>query len=174
MLGQRSQNLALIPLDPDLERKVRRTQRAHAKMADNERNACQEENVEYHDARLGNEEQIRAWDVDFTTSLRELFAPVATSSHSCIVLPSTNATHFDLKLHVIQLLVAFYGLDHENPYGHVKKFIDTLATTKFQNFSEELVHLRLFPFSLHDRAKAWLDSNTPGSITSWESLLSKF
>jgi len=46
--------------------------------------------------------------------------------------------------------------------------------SKFQNFSEESVHLRLFPFSLHDRAKAWLDSNMPGSITSWENLLNKF
>jgi hypothetical protein len=65
--------------------------------------------VEYHDARPGNEEQIRAWDVDFTTSLRELFAIVATSSHSCIVLPPTNATHFDLKPHVIQLFISWLG-----------------------------------------------------------------
>jgi hypothetical protein len=112
--------------------------------------------------------------VDFTTSLWELFAPVATSSHSCIVLPSTNAAHFDLKPYVIQLLPLFYGLDHENPYAHAKKFINICATTKFQNFSEESVHLSLYPFSLHDRAMGWLDSNAPGSITSWESLLSKF
>jgi hypothetical protein len=56
----------------------------------------------------------------------------------------------------------------------VKKFKDICATFKFQNFSEEFVHLRLFPFSLHDRAKAWLDSNMHGSITSWEDLLNKF
>jgi hypothetical protein len=56
----------------------------------------------------------------------------------------------------------------------VKKFRDICATFKFQNFSDESVHLRLFPFSLHDRARAWLDSNTTWSITSWESLLSKF
>jgi hypothetical protein len=36
------------------------------------------------------------------------------------------------------------------------------------------VHLLLFPFSLHDRAKAWLDSKMPGSITSWDNLLIKF
>jgi hypothetical protein len=56
----------------------------------------------------------------------------------------------------------------------VKKFKNLCATFKFQNFSEESVHLRLFPFSFHDRAKAWLDSNMPGSITSWENLLNKF
>jgi hypothetical protein len=129
---------------------------------------------ENENARAENGEQSRSWHVDFTTLLQELFAPVATSSHSCMVLPPTNATHFDLKPHVIQLLPSFHGLDNENPSGHVKKFKDICATFKFQNFSEESVHLSLFLFSLHDRARAWLDSNTPGSITSWESLLSKF
>jgi hypothetical protein len=112
--------------------------------------------------------------VDFTTSLWELFAPVTTSSHSCIVLPPTNATHYDLKPNILQTLPFFYGLEHENPYSHVKKFKNIYATTKFQNFSEEAVHLRLFPFSLHDRAMEWLDSNTPGSIKSYEELLKQF
>ena len=165
------------------------------------RNANQPQNVEQP---RGENEQARAWNVDYTTSLRDLFAPIATNSHLCIVLPPTNATHFYLKPHVIQLLPSFRGLDLENPYNHVKKFKDICATFichptpilisglgswkslqpceqvhicatfKFQNFSEELVHLRLFHFSLHDKARAWLDFRTPGSITSWESLLSKF
>jgi hypothetical protein len=70
-------------------------------MEANPRNANEEEQKDYQDARVGNGEQSRAYDVDFTTSLRELFAPVAISSHSCIVLPPTNATHYDLKPHVI-------------------------------------------------------------------------
>jgi hypothetical protein len=102
MHGWQSLNLDLTPLNPDLER-----------------NANMEKHKEYQDARVGNGEQRRAYDVDFTTSLRELFAPVATSSHSCIVLPPTNATHYDLKSHVIQMLPSFYGIDHENPYSHV-------------------------------------------------------
>jgi hypothetical protein len=105
-------------------------------------------------------------------SLLELFAPVAISSH--IVLPPTNATHYDLKSYIIQMLPSFYGLDHENPCAHVKKFKNICATTKFQNFCEESIHLGLFPFSLHDRATEWLDSNALGSITSWESMSSKF
>ena len=136
MLGRRSQNLELIPLDPDLERNIRRTHRAlvereTVEMGDDLRNANPEEHMEYQVARAGNEEQARAWHVDFTTSLRDLFSPVATSSHSCIVLPPTNATHFDLKPHIIQLLPSFHSLDYENPYGHVKKFKDICATFKF-------------------------------------------
>jgi hypothetical protein len=111
MHGRRSQNLDLIPLDPNLERTLTRTRRAPVEremveMEENLRNVNQPDNIEQPgfenpDVRAENEEQVRAWNVDFTTSLQDLFAPVATSSHSCIVLPPTNATHFDLKPHVI-------------------------------------------------------------------------
>ena len=157
MHGRRSLNVELIPLDPNLERNFRRAHRSSFEMGDNVRNEHGEEHEEYQDARARYVEQIQAYDVDFITSLMELFAPVATNSHSCIVLPSTNATHFDLKPHVIQVLPSFHGLDHESPYGHNKNFKDICATFKFENFSEELVHLRLFPFSLQGRAgRGWI------------------
>jgi hypothetical protein len=143
MHGWRSLNIELIPLDPDLERNFRRARRSSFEMGVNVRNEHGEEHEEYQDARARHVEQIRAYDMDFTASLRELFTPVATSSHSYIVLPPTNATHFDLKPHLIQLLPSFYGLDHENPYAHVNKFKNICATTKFQNFSEESVQLMI-------------------------------
>ena len=87
MLGRRSQNLELIPLDPNLKRNLRRTRRALVEMGDDLRNTNPKEHVEYQDARAGNDEQARAWHVDFTTSRRDLFVLVVTSSHSCIVLP---------------------------------------------------------------------------------------
>jgi hypothetical protein len=148
---------------------------SNPRMEEHEQNPRnEEEHKEYQDARGGNGENRRAYELDFTTSLWELFTPTAISSHSCIVLPPTNATHYDLKPHVIQMLPSFCGLDHENPYSHVKKFRSITATTKFQNFSKESVNLRLFPFSLQDRATEWLDSLAPGSITSWEELLKQF
>jgi hypothetical protein len=185
MHGRRSVNLELTPLDPDLERNIRRARRARAEMGDNQREPRveqheenrrdeEEEDEENEDARAGNGEHRRMYELDFTTALHELIAPTAVSFHSCIVLPPTNATHYDLKPHVIQMLPSFYGLDHENPYSHVKKFRSITATTKFQNFSEESVNLRLFPFSLHDRATEWLDSLAPRSITTWKELLKQF
>jgi hypothetical protein len=61
-------------------------------------------------------------------------------------------------------------------FGHeiTTSFRSIIATTKFQNFSEESVNLRLFPFSLHDKATKWLDFLASGSITSWEELLKQF
>jgi hypothetical protein len=97
MHGRRSLNLKLTPLDPNLERNLRRSFRAHVEMEDIPMNANPEAHEEYQDARVGHMKQRRAYDLDFTTSLQELFTLVATSSHSCIVLPPTNATHYHLK-----------------------------------------------------------------------------
>jgi hypothetical protein len=160
MLGRRSLNLDLTSLDLEIERTLRRRLINSVEMGDN--------------VNAGENERHRGENVNHTRSLRESFAPVVTNSPSCIVLPPTNATYFDLKPHVIQLLPSFHGLDLENPYNHVKKFKDICAIFKFQNIFEESVHLRLFLFSLHDRAKAWFDSNMHVSLTSWENLLNKF
>jgi hypothetical protein len=120
MLGRRFLNLELIPLDPDIDKTLRRTRRAlveseiRGEMGDQRENIpvnVEQPRFENENARVENVEQVRAWHVDFTTSLQDLFAPVATSSHSCIVFPPTNATHFDLKPYVIQLLPSFHGLD---------------------------------------------------------------
>jgi hypothetical protein len=115
MHGRRSLNLELTPLDPDLERNIRRARRARAEMGDNQREPRveqheenrrdeEEENEEFEDVRVGNGEHRCMYELDFTTALHELFAPTAVSTHSCIVLPPTNATHYDLKPHVIQML----------------------------------------------------------------------
>jgi hypothetical protein len=105
---------------------------------DNQRNPRVEEHEDYQDAREGNEEHRRAYDVDFTMSLWELFVPTADSSHSCILLPPANATHYDLKPHVIQMLPSFYSLDHKNPYSHVKKFKISMLPPNFKIFLRNL------------------------------------
>jgi hypothetical protein len=64
MHGRRSLNLELTPLDPDLERNLRRSRRTSFEMEDNPRNANPEkranpeEREEYQDARASNVEQI--------------------------------------------------------------------------------------------------------------------
>jgi hypothetical protein len=94
MHGRRSLNLELTPLDPDLERNIRRARRAQAEMGDNQReprveqheedqrNPRRKEHEEFQDARDGNGEHRRMYELDFTTALHELFAPTAVSTHS--------------------------------------------------------------------------------------------
>jgi hypothetical protein len=87
MLGRRSLNLDLTSLDLEIERPLRRRFRNSVEMEDN--------------MHANENERNRGENVDHTRTLKDLFAPVATNSPSCIVLPPTNDTHFDLKPHVI-------------------------------------------------------------------------
>ena len=45
---------------------------------------------------------------------------------------------------------------------------------KYNGVSDDDIQLRLFPFSLKEKAKHWLISEPPDSITSWDDLLNKF
>ena len=67
-------------------------------------------------------------------TMRDYSVPFQFNSPSCITLPPTQSNHFKLKPGVIQLLPTFYGLEKEDPYLHVKEFLDICATFKFQNF----------------------------------------
>ena len=73
-------------------------------------------------------------------------------------------------LHNIQ----FHGLPSENPTAHLTSFIEVCDTVKYNGVTEEALRLRLFPLSLSDRAKHWLTSQPPDSITSWNDFVQKF
>jgi hypothetical protein len=49
---------------------------------------------------------------------RDHVNPTRTSAPSCIVF-SLNASHFNSKPDIIQLLPSFHGLDLEHPYLHL-------------------------------------------------------
>jgi len=45
---------------------------------------------------------------------------------------------------------------------------------RLQNISEDALRMRLFPFSLKDKAKYWLNSLETNSITSWAQMQHEF
>ena len=57
---------------------------------------------------------------------------------------------------------------------HLINFIEVCDTVKYNGVTEEALRLRLFPLSLGDKAKHWLTSQPPDSITSWNDLVQKF
>jgi len=73
---------------------------------------------------------------------------------SSLQLPDITAAHFEIKSGFIQMLPLFYGLNTEDPYKHLDEFIEICSTIiRLQNFSEDALRMRLFPFSLKDKAK---------------------
>ena len=90
--------------------------------------------------------------------------------------PPIQANNFKLKGVTLQMLnnIPFHGLPSENPNAHLTSFIEVCDTIKYNGVTEEALKLQLFALSLSDRAKHWLTSQPPDSITSWNDLVQKF
>ena len=69
---------------------------------------------------------------------------------------------------MISLLPKFHGLNSENPYLHFKEFEEVCSTFHDQSYNEETIRLKLFPFSLKDKANTLLHSLRPRSIGTWQ------
>ena len=107
-------------------------------------------------------------------TLRDHMNPTRTSAPSCIVFPP-NASHFNFKPDIIQLLPSFHGLDLENPYLHLRKFEQVYNIYNDSNYSMNTIRLKFFfCFSLKDKAKTWLQNLRPGSIRAWDEMQQQF
>ncbi|GKV41178.1 hypothetical protein SLEP1_g48746 [Rubroshorea leprosula] len=96
---------------------------------------------------------------------------------SSIRRPTIQANNFEIKPAIIQMIqqtVQFSGLPNENPYLHIASFLEICDTFKANGVSNESVRLTLFPFSLRDKAKSWLQSFPAGHFTVWNVLVDKF
>ncbi|KAJ9166960.1 hypothetical protein P3X46_021649, partial [Hevea brasiliensis] len=68
----------------------------------------------------------------------------------------------------------FGGNPSESPHVHLAHFLEISDMLKINGVSDDAIRLRLFPFSLKDRAREWLHSLPPGSITTWDELSQAF
>ena len=68
---------------------------------------------------------------------------------------------------MVQQFVHFDGLQDKHPNTHITIFLDVCDTFKINGATDNAIRLRLFPFSLWNWAKQWLNSLPRGSITTW-------
>jgi hypothetical protein len=106
-------------------------------------------------------------------TLRDHMNPTRTSAPSCIIFPP-DASHFNFKPSIIQLLPIFHGLELENPYLHLREFEKVCNTYYNLNCSMNTIRLKLFPFSLKDKAKTWLQNLRSGFICAWDEMQQQF
>ena len=147
MLGCRSLDSELIPLDPEINRTCRV----------NKPVAMEPERT-----------------IDAPKQLREYFTPSQYTYSPCIQMPPVEAAQYEIKSSTIQMLPSFYGLTNEDPYKHLDEFLEICSTVKIQHFSDDALRLKLFPFSLKDRAKYWLNSIDTVTISTWDQLQREF
>nr|CAN83963.1 hypothetical protein VITISV_011589 [Vitis vinifera] len=79
-----------------------------------------------------------------------------------------------IRPHIVPLLPTFHGMESENPYVHIKEFEEVCNTFRERGASIDLMRLKLFPFTLKDKAKVWLNSLRPRSIRTWTDLQAEF
>ncbi|XP_026378586.1 uncharacterized protein LOC113273028 [Papaver somniferum] len=105
--------------------------------------------------------------------MKEYMYPTRESQPSCIILPA-DAGQFELKASTIHMFPMFRGVNAENPYHHVRDFEDICGTLRFDQMPKESLKLRLFPFSLKEKAKSWLNALQPQSIGTREEITKEF
>ncbi|CAN6451408.1 unnamed protein product [Victoria cruziana] len=107
--------------------------------------------------------------------LREFYMPNEYNHRDTIMGPAIEAAHYEIKASVIKMLPLFHGVEDEDPYYHLDEFLDVCGTVRITNIDDDVLKLRLFPFSLKDKAKYWLKSLTSMiRIQSWEELQREF
>ena len=91
-------------------------------------------------------------------------APSSTSAESC-----------DINAALLNLVMKdqFSGTPSEDAASHLNTFVELCDMQKKKDVDDDIVKLKLFPFSLRDRAKIWFSSLPRNSIDSWNYAICK-
>lgn len=114
---------------------------------------------------------------DRDRALRQYAVPVFHDLNPGIRRPKIEAQQFELKpvmFQMLQIVGQFSRMLTEDPYIHLRPFIEVSYSFKLAGVPEDALRLKLFPYSLRDRARAWLNLLPPNSISTWQELAERF
>ncbi|KAL0408099.1 UNVERIFIED_CONTAM: hypothetical protein Sradi_1744300 [Sesamum radiatum] len=144
----RSHGEELTPYDPEIERTFHR-RKNNIERGENSGETDPEEQLVIVEPTM---EAIGAAE----RPMMEYSFPPADGTTSSIVKPAVEANNFEIKPAIIQIIRS------------------SVQILWFNGVSSDAIRLRIFPFSLCDTAKDWLQSLPAGSITTWAALTQKF
>ena len=169
----------LIPLDPEIERtlkRIMRDKREPARMEQLPMGPMEENREDVVSSIRGGSihPDVRNMDT-MLPPIRDYGCP-STVTPPVIRRLAIQANNFELKPITLQLLqgIQFHILARQDPNAQILNFLEVCDTMKYNRVSDAAIRLRLFPFSLKEKAKHWLISKPPDSITSWDDLSNKF
>ena len=85
-----------------------------------------------------------------------------------------NGVNYVAPHNILANMPKFCGLPAENALDHVKSFIAICITQNEHHVGVDSYRMRVFPLTLIDKAKTWLNHLPPNSIHSWDALQAKF
>ena len=114
---------------------------------------------------------------DQTTKLCDFTnVPNAQFIANPITSPEIKAESFEVTPGLLNLIAKeqFGGSASEDASMHLQDFCEICDMQKFKIMDNDIVKLKLFPFSLRGRAKDWLLSLPNGSIGTWDNMKEAF
>ncbi|KAL0401600.1 UNVERIFIED_CONTAM: hypothetical protein Slati_4189900 [Sesamum latifolium] len=106
-------------------------------------------------------------------TIKELNAPNPDQQSLCITFPDAS-DDFELKCGLIHLLHSFHCLVGEDPHKYLKEFNVVCSGMKPDGVTDEQLNLRVFSFSLKDKAKNLLYYLPSGFIEMWTDMNNNF
>ncbi|KAL4273966.1 hypothetical protein GQ457_13G015910 [Hibiscus cannabinus] len=110
-------------------------------------------------------------------TVRDYLAEDLEGLNPAVTMPDFEAEHFELKpvmFNMLNTLGQFGGTSNENARHYLKSFLEICNSFKIHGVSNDVLKLKLFPYSLRDKAKTWLNNLLPGSLQSWTQLCRSF
>ena len=110
------------------------------------------------------------------STLGDCWRPMMNEDYSGIHHWPIDANNFELKPTLINMIQQqqFGGSPSEDPNGHMSNFLQLCGTIKMNGVDHNVIKLKLFPFSLRDKARNWFNNLMTGSIDTWGTLVDNF
>ncbi|KAL4272337.1 hypothetical protein GQ457_13G016250 [Hibiscus cannabinus] len=108
-------------------------------------------------------------------TVRDYFEEYLEGLNHAVTMPEIE--HFELRpvmFNMLSTLGQFGGIPNENARQHLKSFLEICNALKIHGVSNDVLKLKLFPYSLRDKDKTWLNNLQPGSLQSWTQLCRSF
>ncbi|XP_061375337.1 uncharacterized protein LOC133317489 [Gastrolobium bilobum] len=74
---------------------------------------------------------------------------------------------------MLETIGLFNGMPSEDPLLHLKNFMEVADSFKTQGVTSDALKMKLFPYSLTNGDKVWLNTLQPNSIRRWEDMAEK-
>ncbi|KAL4355443.1 hypothetical protein GQ457_06G011970 [Hibiscus cannabinus] len=137
--------------DPELERTQRRLQKEIRNLMNRNNGQQPADGVIAPPAPQMNQQMP-------ARTVRDYLAEDLEGLNPAVTMPDFEAEHFELKpvmFNMLNTLGQFGGTPNENARQHVKSFLEICNSFKIHGVSNDVLKLKLFPYSLRDKAKTW-------------------
>ncbi|KAL4360823.1 hypothetical protein GQ457_04G019820 [Hibiscus cannabinus] len=159
------------PLVSDIDRLFRQRRRQHRAIATMYRGN------EPDDGQQPQPDGENVGAVARPRAIRDHLTPILDDLNPGIVAPEIQAAHFELKpvmFNMLNSIGQFGGSPHEDARQHIRAFLEVCDSFRQQGVHADVLKLKLFPYSLRDRARGWLSGVPAGSLESWTDLCRSF